>query len=211
MEQRELVSFSFTHVKYVKGDLLGKVLALVTLTPIYVMVSYATLIAYRRDSTSILNCCGQLLNLLLNLLLKRLFDQPRPDEAAEMEDPGMPSNHAQFISFFATLNILQLIHMPSTLPLLYRLLYASCLAALTVLVCLSRHYLRYHSFDQIIVGAMVGTVFGALWHRMLQLYARLIIDRVLSWPLVRFLRIRDYSRMGFPPLDEYSAVDRKEE
>ena len=209
MDHNQRVPFSFTYVKYVKGDLQGQLLALVTLTPIYVMVSYATLIAYRRDTTSVLNCCGQLVNLLLNLLLKRLFDLPRPEEAAEMEDPGMPSNHAQFIGFFATLNVLQLMYAPSSLDLVYRLLYSFCLVTLAALVCYSRHYLRYHSSDQIIVGAMVGAVFAALWHHMLRVYGRRVIDGAMRWPIVRFLRIRDYSRMGFPPLDEFSEVGRK--
>ena len=42
-----LKAFSLTHVVYQEGDDVGKLASLVTLTPIFIMVSYATLIVSR--------------------------------------------------------------------------------------------------------------------------------------------------------------------
>lgn len=209
MERDRLVPFSLTYVKYSRGDILGQFLALVTLTPVYVMVSYATLIVYRRDSTSLLNCSGQLVNLVINLALKHLFDQPRPDDGSELQDPGMPSNHSQFICYFAMLNILQIVFRPSSLPTLYRAIYSLGLAVLAAVVCLSRLYLHYHSVDQVIVGAIIGTAFGGIWFRVVDGHAPDIVGYLRRWPLSRLLMLRDYSQMGFPPTDEYFALSQK--
>jgi dolichyldiphosphatase len=74
----KLVSFGLTHVMYIKGDIIGYFLALLSLSPIFIMVMYATLIVFRRDFQTIFIVFGQLLNVAVNLILKKVISQPRP-------------------------------------------------------------------------------------------------------------------------------------
>ena len=82
--------FGLTYVRYEKGDLLGELLAFITLAPIYIMVFYATVVVIRRDLHIFYMGFGQLINLLLNHLLKLILNEERP-ESCEREDPGMVS------------------------------------------------------------------------------------------------------------------------
>ena len=92
-------SFSLTHVEYDEGSVAGFLMAGLTLAPVYVMVMYATLVVVRREIHTLAMLCGQLVNLAINFVLKRLIRQPRPT-GTSMGGHGMPSNHAQFIFFF---------------------------------------------------------------------------------------------------------------
>lgn len=64
------------------------------------MVMLVTLVAFQRDLNAMAMLGGQLLNETCNQLLKRTIKQNRPREAPKC-GPGMPSAHAQFVSFFA--------------------------------------------------------------------------------------------------------------
>ncbi|KDO29113.1 hypothetical protein SPRG_06169 [Saprolegnia parasitica CBS 223.65] len=97
--------FTLTSVMYEADDPFGSLAALVTLSPVFIMVMYATLIVFQRDLHVICMLLGQMLNEIVNQILKRTIDQKRPD-GAEMHDAGMPSAHAQFMAFFATYVVL---------------------------------------------------------------------------------------------------------
>ncbi len=75
-----MVPFSLTFVRYEEGDLLGKILALFTLSPVFIMVMYATILVVRRDIQTALITMGQLINVGLNLVLKKIINDPRPKE-----------------------------------------------------------------------------------------------------------------------------------
>ena len=94
------VSLSLTHVVYTQGDPVGLLLSIITLSPIYIVVMYATLVAFRRDIDTFLALLGQLVGVAVTVGIKKAVDQPRPD-GAHLDDEGMPSSHAQFIWFFA--------------------------------------------------------------------------------------------------------------
>lgn len=72
------VALGLTHVQYDGNDPLAKLLALVTLSPIFLLCSYVTIILYRRELTFINALVGQLGCEGLNWGLKRLIRQPRP-------------------------------------------------------------------------------------------------------------------------------------
>jgi dolichyldiphosphatase len=72
------VPFSLTHVQYVKGDFVGFALALFTLSPVFIMVMYATLVVFRRDFQTGFIVIGQLINVGVNLVLKKIIANPRP-------------------------------------------------------------------------------------------------------------------------------------
>ena len=98
-----LVPFDLTFVRYQDNDKLGELLAckyelqkvvnhcltsiyfssfktiVITLTPIFVMVMYATILMIRRDFQTGFICAGQLANVALNLVLKKIIAQPRPE------------------------------------------------------------------------------------------------------------------------------------
>jgi dolichyldiphosphatase len=147
-------SFSLTHVSYVEGDTIGKLLALVTLSPIFIIVMYSTILMTRRDIQTLFIVIGQLLNVFLNLTLKKLIKEPRPQERylfkgysdtfsdicrSGLDDEGMPSNHSQFIAFFCVVYSFQFLFRCKNLPRIFRWLYTVALLGLAVLVCYSRY------------------------------------------------------------------------
>ena len=72
------VPVELTFVTFEKGDLVGSLLASVSLVPLAVIISYASVIVFKRDWTAIVGLTGQLLNELLNALLKKNIQEPRP-------------------------------------------------------------------------------------------------------------------------------------
>lgn len=199
-----IVSFSLTHVKFAAGDHFGQFMALVTLSPVYIMASYATLLVYRRDSITLYNLTGQMVSLLVNLVLKQCLNQPRPDHIlSELEDSGMPSNHAQFIAYFAVINICQLCHKRSrSLSPFFQFLYSFYFLLLAFLVCFSRLYLHYHTLDQVLVGACVGAICALICFKLQLDYSVSITRFLASLPIARWAHFRDYSFFLFPPADE---------
>jgi len=81
-----VVPLSILHVVYTKGDHLGQLLALFSQMPIFIMVAYATLACSRRDLALLTMLCGQLLNEILNSILKRLFGHARPLGCASRDE-----------------------------------------------------------------------------------------------------------------------------
>lgn len=78
-----LVPVSLTHVVYdpqdpYGGPLVGKFLAYCSLVPIALLVSYATLILFRRDLATLFMFTGQLVNETVNAVLKKWVKQDRP-------------------------------------------------------------------------------------------------------------------------------------
>ena len=74
----DLAPFTLTYVVYERGDILGKFLAVVTLSPIFIMVMYATLIVFRRDLQTIFVALGQIIGVLLTIIIKKNISQERP-------------------------------------------------------------------------------------------------------------------------------------
>jgi ABC-type Na+ efflux pump permease subunit len=71
------------------GDVAGKILALITLSPIYIAVYYAAVVAVTRDIHTILIVTGQTLCLALNVLLKNFIAQPRPLQVSSASGSGV--------------------------------------------------------------------------------------------------------------------------
>jgi dolichyldiphosphatase len=195
------VPLEATYVRYEKDDLFGELLAYVTLTPIFLMVMYTTLVVFRRDFHIVFTLFGQLLSLILNKLLKTLIHQERPKDN-DISDFGMPSNHSQFVSFFCIFYILHVFHMkPQPLSTLVKRFVVLSLLSLQFVVCYSRVYLSYHTSEQVIVGALVGGLFGALWMGLEIKYGQSLGDMFCSIPFIRFIGIRHFS-----PLVAYLSI-----
>ena len=94
-------SFALTHIVYDPTHLLSIPLTLLSLSPIFLFVSYLTLAIFNRQFTIFLLAAGQLGNEGVNLVLKRLCkaERPFPGYGEVGRGYGMPSSHAQAAGF----------------------------------------------------------------------------------------------------------------
>ncbi|KAI8381064.1 uncharacterized protein BYT42DRAFT_565114 [Radiomyces spectabilis] len=74
-----LSSLSLTHVQFNPNDTIAYFLAYITLAPIAILVFYASVIVSRREVTGILMLTGQLLNEVVNAILKEYYQMTRPN------------------------------------------------------------------------------------------------------------------------------------
>ncbi|CAI7678690.1 unnamed protein product [Penicillium manginii] len=194
-----LASLSLTHVHYNPEDPLSFVSAWLALLPQALCVSYATLCWASREMEVILMFAGQLGCEALNFVLKRLIKEERPREMFG-KGYGMPSSHAQFMTFFAVYLTLFLIsrHTPSyanSYPYSDFLLRGALtvgLCASAVAVSASRVYLNYHTSRQVLAGCGAGFVCACGWFVITGLLRRLgWIDWAVDLTVSRLLRVRD--------------------
>ncbi|TYZ56993.1 hypothetical protein PybrP1_008905 [[Pythium] brassicae (nom. inval.)] len=173
-----LKEFELTLVVYDQRDPLGFVLALITLTP--------------RDLDAFAALVGQLANEVLNQVLKRTIQQSRP-VGARKGGAGMPSAHAQFVAFFAAYVIAYTYKRLNEHRRLEQLLTIASAAVLAVAVCFSRVRLGYHTKEQVVVGALVGTCVGLLWHSFIAKISVWLFPLVAQSQLGQSLYVRDIS------------------
>lgn len=131
----------------------------------------ACVLLYQRNASTILCLLGAILNGVSSKVLKRLFNESRP-AGARLEDPGMPSSHAQSLFFFASyLSILAANHdslsalAPPPSPLVRFATAAAVLVGASA-AAVSRIASGLHTPAQIIVGAAFGAAFGASWYAL---------------------------------------------
>eukprot|EP00529_Nitzschia_sp_RCC80_P027478 CAMPEP_0113505118 /NCGR_PEP_ID=MMETSP0014_2-20120614/35127_1 /TAXON_ID=2857 /ORGANISM="Nitzschia sp." /LENGTH=245 /DNA_ID=CAMNT_0000400371 /DNA_START=334 /DNA_END=1071 /DNA_ORIENTATION=- /assembly_acc=CAM_ASM_000159 len=147
------------------SSLLEKVTtAIGSTTSIAVAGTFYVVLCYRRDALMVSFFGGAISNGILSKVLKKILNVARPDELDTTtvakqtfggivpSDNGMPSSHAMSLGFICTFTA---IHIPAlAIPLL----------AYTVISLRYRINTKLHSFDQILVGAVLGSVNGAIWH-----------------------------------------------
>ena len=113
---------------------------------------------------------------------------------------GMPSSHAQFVTFFSVTLALFLLcrhtpnpsttHNPITMP-------QRALLSLVVLLCaasvaVSRIYLNYHTEKQVLAGCAAGTFSAVAWFAVTWWLRRSgLLDWSLDTKVARVLRMRD--------------------
>ena len=113
---------------------------------------------------------------------------------------GMPSSHAQFVTFFSVYLALFLLlrHQPhpthTHTPLtLFERFFVSLLAlASAASIAVSRIYLNYHTPKQVLVGCAAGAGLAIGWFIMIE-YMRVSgwLDWVLETDLAKTFRMRD--------------------
>jgi dolichyldiphosphatase len=87
------------------GGIIGPLLALLSLTPPFVVCALVTSTCVHRDVVAAYLLTGVLGSAALTSLIKRILQQSRPmrhDYKEEEMDYGMPSNHSCFVFFIAT-------------------------------------------------------------------------------------------------------------
>ncbi|KII85923.1 hypothetical protein PLICRDRAFT_178228 [Plicaturopsis crispa FD-325 SS-3] len=169
-------SLDLTHVLYDGSSFLSLALALVTLSPILLMASYAALAVQTREVVIIEMWAGQLLCEGFNWVLKRAIKQERPPQEIALHGYGFPSSHSQYMGYFAAFLICHLHfrhRFASTgsriLDRAWRLIIYLALSAWAGSVAYSRYYLAYHSPHQIIWGFGIGVAFGVVFYALAEL------------------------------------------
>ena len=145
-------------------------------TTLFVSGLFFIVLAYKRNTQMISFFIGAIMNGILSKVLKKLIQQTRPAELYQSSssssssstttsgtpdeisnkptDHGMPSSHAMslgFISTFIVCNIMSL-----QIPLL---LY-------TIISLYYRVQVKLHTYQQVVVGTILGSTNGFLWYRL---------------------------------------------
>ncbi|TMW56954.1 hypothetical protein Poli38472_002879 [Pythium oligandrum] len=186
--------FELTWVVYDPSDPFGAILALCTLSPVFIMVMYATLVVFQRDLDAIALLVGQLLNEALNQILKRSIKQSRP-RGARISGAGMPSAHSQFIAFFAAYVVAYTIKRFNAHRRLEKSLTIFSVVILAIVVCISRVRLGYHTLDQVLVGAAVGAASGFVWFLTVSQTSSWLFPWITETSIAQFFYVRDISHI----------------
>ncbi|CAM9804895.1 unnamed protein product, partial [Heterosigma akashiwo] len=194
--------FSLTSVQHLENDTVGKVLALVTLSPIFICVMYATLLVFNRDLQIFVMSFGQMLNVVLNEILKQVINQPRPG-VVDRHDSGMPSNHAQFLFFFAAYFSLSMRNRISGPSVAADIFVTAGVHVLAILTAYSRVYLSYHTVPQVLVGSAVGSIMGIFWSFIAKVLHASCISKIPNSKVGELLLLKDYSQLSDIPSHEY--------
>lgn len=144
---------------------------------------------------------GQMACEAVNFVLKRIIKEERPKQM-HGKGYGMPSSHAQFVTFFSVHLALFLLlrHTPpkatkpshSPLPFVQRVALSIAALVCAGLVAGSRVYLNYHTPKQVLVGCAAGAVSAAGWFTITTIFRRSgLLEYALDAPLVRLFRVRD--------------------
>ncbi|XP_060559137.1 dolichyldiphosphatase 1-like [Ruditapes philippinarum] len=210
--ESKYTSISLTNAQYTKGDFVGYVFAWFSLVPIALIVSFLTLIVFRRDLHTISYFCGILLNEACNWILKHTIREHRPPREITVlfTEYGMPSSHAQFMFFFATYMILFLfIRVYKNYNLIDDLWkYAAAFGSLTVagLVGYARIYLGYHTGSQVLWGSVIGVLLGTIWFTAVQVVLTPFFPYIASCPLGELLMVRDSTLIPHVFWFEYTST-----
>ncbi|KAG9232114.1 hypothetical protein BJ875DRAFT_405626 [Amylocarpus encephaloides] len=195
-----LASLSLTHVHYDPNDPISYFCAWLALVPQGLCVVYATLIWSTREIEILLMFGGQLACEALNFALKRILKEERPKQM-HGKGYGMPSSHAQFVSFFSISSMLFMLfrHVPkkptpshTPLSMAARILLSGLALASAGLVAWSRTYLNYHTQKQVFVGIWAGAASAILWFIFTTIVRQIgLLFWVLDQPIARLFRMRD--------------------
>jgi len=191
---------SLTYVDYPTDDLIGKVLAWSSLTPIFIVIALGTLIIFRRELHTIALFIGILTNEALNQVLKYSIKMPRPcrsNEQAHHTIYGMPSSHGQFVAFFAVyMTYFAYIRLKQSTSdnwwnNLRQHLVAFAALGSAVIVSFSRVYLYYHTVEQVGAGILVGCLTGSLWFYLVHVILTPMFPDIVNTKFAEFFLIRD--------------------
>ncbi len=215
----DLEPLRYTYVLYNSSDSVAYFLSYWSLLPIFVMVTYAAWFFTRRDIEPAIIAGGQVVNDIINSIIKRLIKQERPIYATLDRGYGMPSAHAQFMGFCATYLTLKILYhwyptakftnnikndnKNNQFEFLEKSFWIFILYLGALMVCLSRIYLHYHTCFQVSIGFLLGIFSASCFFIIIGLFRIYgIVDLVVNSPCGKFFYIRD---------DYYGGKSFKEE
>lgn len=205
MKTEEWHTFSLTYVEYPEDDLLGKVLAILSLTPLVVVIVHLTVFAVQRDLHTLFYGLGTILNGVLNYLLKHTLQEPRPNipngeervPTKLWERYGMPSSHSQFMWFVSVYMVLfvtlRLHHQHKLLETVTKSAVCLGYVSMAATVSYGRIYLHYHTPAQVYWGAAIGGGMAVLWFALTQCIFTPVFSWLASTWVSESLMIRDYT------------------
>ena len=211
-----LVPFVYTFIEYEANDALGQLFALSALAPFFLLSAYVTLLASRRDLHTAALLLGQLLNEAVNHALKYAVRVPRSAAAADagyhaafnaLSPYAWPSDHAQFMAFFAAYVLLWAPRHWHVAPV-WRALAGGLCALAALVVGVGRVYLHYHSVLQVASGWAVGALCAAAHFALVERVLRPRFAGVAAWQLARWAWVRDLTATRNALKVEYEAVSR---
>lgn len=151
-------------------------------TSIVVAGLFFIALSYQRNAFMISFFIGAIINAILSKILKRVIKQNRPPSVSltstamttntttlleqlrqpvKPSDNGMPSSHAMSLGFIGTFVICHIVTSSSSV-----LINTIPFIALYCMISLwYRIYKKLHTFDQILVGSIVGSTNGYLWYQ----------------------------------------------
>jgi len=187
--------FSLTYVEYEVGNAFSLFIALISLTPIALVVVQAAIACYSKELSFIYLFTGQLFNEVINRTLKNIFKHNRP-EGAKRTDHGMPSSHTQFMFFFTTYFLLFLFTKVKFRSFMGKPLYVVSILSLTASVAYGRLVMNMHTVDQVLVGAAFGTLIGTLWYLIYVLLNHYhVFSFIEELSIAKYFYIRDSFRL----------------
>lgn len=189
---------SLTLVEYPEGDMIGMLLALISLMPFAIIAGFITLILFRRDLHTVFYFMGIIVNELIGLSLKYTIKEPRPIRRDVVYvEYGMPSAHSQFMWFFAaytTLFVCIRMHRNNNSTVSEKFwkwtIVGGCIVAAIAVTC-SRIYLQYHTVSQVFCGMLVGISMGILWFTLTHLVFTPFFPIIVTWKLSEYFMLRD--------------------
>lgn len=118
---------------------------------------FFAVLAWRRDALVVSFFIGSIVNAILSKILKKIINQTRPlelDDDNHPGDKGMPSSHAMSLGFIATFVALEypIVQIPSVIYTIVSLWY--------------RIQVKLHTWQQIVVGAVLGSLHGWIWFHL---------------------------------------------
>lgn len=154
---------------------------------------YITLFLWNRDLLTFSCCFSHLLSEIMNIFLKKILKQPRPENNAPggglFEGRyGMPSQHCHCFAFLTTTILLLTFHY-------YRKQISAPKKGLAVTLCsvslalqvLGRIYLKFHTIEQCLVGVTFGALSAMTFYALSQRYFMPHADRLCKlFPLRQF-------------------------
>ena len=157
------------------------------LYPIIIIFSSIFYSIISQNIIGILFAIGLMIDNIFNMLLKKLFStffpnfklflRPNPPKIGCSYIPkcndteisyGMPSGHSQStltIAVFWILYILNNYEMN-----IYRYLSIGLIIIISFMVLYSRIYIGCHNFLQVLIGSIIGTVYGIFLYKIVNLY-----------------------------------------
>lgn len=141
-------------------------------------------------------CFTHMLSEIMNLIFKRVLRQPRPDNGAPRGglfegEYGMPSQHCHCFAYLITTVLLLTFHYyrkhiktsKKSLVLILSLLGLS-------LQIVGRHYLKFHTVEQCLVGTAFGAISATIFYIIGVMYFLPFSDKLCNLPLMRWLSFR---------------------
>ncbi|KAK7309307.1 hypothetical protein RJT34_05927 [Clitoria ternatea] len=143
---------------------------------------FGSIILWRHDAEALWFAAGSILNSLLSVWLKRVLNQERPSSLKS--DPGMPSSHGQsifFTVFFVILSFVEYLGVNG-----FTIGISGLVLAFGSFFSYLRVSQQLHTVSQVVVGAVIGSIFSCIWYWLWNGY---VLDAFMSTLWVRIIVI----------------------